>query len=280
MGLDSRQEEGSRAPHELMPRPPTSAVLLAAGRGSRLAPLTDQVHKSLLPIAGRPALARILDEVLARGIDDVVVVTGDKRDAVEAFVRGRWASRVRLVHNERFAEDTNILSTDLGVEALARPEAGYWIIETDLVVEPAGWARIFDVGDGRGSYWITRGRYGPQLTGGALRATDDERVSDLVYSPRFDPAHAGYQKLIGVLYVGADEAPMDRRLRRATMERTIAQYYMMPWVENLPKLPCRARDLEELFAASFNDLETYRDIDRRYASGVAAGAWSERPWTV
>src|SRR5688572_6491870 len=127
---------------------PSNVVLLAAGRGSRLASITQHTHKSLLPVAGQPALQYVIDEVLARPVRDVVIVTGDKHEAIEQFVNSRYAGRVRAAHNERFASDTNILSTEIGVGALARPEDGYLIVETDLIVAPEGWESILDVGTG------------------------------------------------------------------------------------------------------------------------------------
>jgi hypothetical protein len=57
----------------------------------------------------------------------------------------------------------------------------------------------------------------------------------------------------------------DRELRQLGVERTIAQYYMSPWVEHLSQLPCRAVSLGATFAASFNDIETYRQTDERFA---------------
>ena len=245
---------------------PAGVVLLAAGRGSRLNALTGQTHKSLLPVAGKPALRYVLDEIAARGIDDVVVVTGDKREAIEEFVRESYPGRVSLAYNEHFASDTNILSTEIGVSALRSPEHGYLIVETDLVVEPAGWASILDAGIDRDSYWVTRDSYGPSLTGGALQADDSGWVTGLVYAPKYSPLYDGWQKLLGVLYVGSNQVAMDRELRRAGIARSIAQYYMTPWVENLSRLPCRARSLGNHFAASFNDIETYRLIDRQFTA--------------
>jgi len=49
------------------------AMVLAAGRGTRLAPLTDTTPKPLLPVAGRPFLEHILEFLRAGGIEEVVV---------------------------------------------------------------------------------------------------------------------------------------------------------------------------------------------------------------
>jgi NDP-sugar pyrophosphorylase family protein len=250
----------------LKTRAPAGVVLLAAGRGSRLSSLTEQTHKSLLPVAGKPALQYVIEEVLAHQEPEVVIVTGDKREAIEQFVRDRYSGRIRVAYNERYASDTNILSTETGVGALTHPENGYLIVETDLIVAPEGWASILDVGDGSESFWITRGTYGPTLTGGALDADKSGRVTDLVYAPQYTPSYEGYQKLLGMLYVGRNQVTKDRELRQLGIARTIAQYYMTPWVEHLSQLPCRARSLGSIFAASFNDIETYRQTDRDFAA--------------
>lgn len=49
------------------------AMVLAAGRGIRLAPLTDRLPKPLAPVAGRPMIAHVLDFLRSGGIDEVVI---------------------------------------------------------------------------------------------------------------------------------------------------------------------------------------------------------------
>lgn len=232
--------------------------------------LTEHTHKSLLPIAGKPALERAIDEVLARDVAQVVVVTGDKRESVERFVRDRYGDRITLTFNERYASDTNILSTEMGVAALRRPGDGYMIVETDLAIAAAGWEVALDVGDRRRSSWVTQGEYGAHLTGGALRSDATGRVTGLVYAPTYDPAYDGWQKLLGILYVGSEQVEVDRHLRQRGIERSLAQYYMTPWVENLSLLACWARPLGDHFAASFNDAERYREVDELFSARLAA----------
>lgn len=227
-------------------------------------PLTDHCHKSLLAVAGTPALQIILDEVLKAGVEDVVIVVGHRRADIEAFVHGRYGDTVRCVVNERYDEDVNILSVQTGVDALRQSEQGYMIIETDLVMEPRGWRSVLSIEDLGTSFWVTRGRYSRTLTGGVLDADEDGTVRQVVYRPHYDPACEAWRKLLGILYVGSGTVAKDMLLRRQAISKSIAQYYMMPWVENLAQLPCRALDLEDVYAVSYNDEEAYRRADQTY----------------
>ena len=68
-----------------MPIDLPTAVILAAGVARRLAPLTDRTQKSLLPVGGRPILARMLDALAAAGVPRVVIVVGHCADQVAAL---------------------------------------------------------------------------------------------------------------------------------------------------------------------------------------------------
>lgn len=81
-------------------------MLLAAGLGTRLRPLTDKVPKCLVPIHGKPLLAYWLDLLLAGGIERVLVNTHYLADKVQDFCASSlWRSRITLVH------ETTLLGT-------------------------------------------------------------------------------------------------------------------------------------------------------------------------
>lgn len=63
-----------------------SAVVMAAGEGSRLRPLTETWPKPLLPIEGRPVLATLLRELAGAGFERVTVVTGHLAEQIEALL--------------------------------------------------------------------------------------------------------------------------------------------------------------------------------------------------
>ena len=68
--------------------PITTAVVPVAGLATRLRPLTLGVPKALLPVAGRPVIRHIVDELAACGIERVVLVTGDGREGFKAQFAG------------------------------------------------------------------------------------------------------------------------------------------------------------------------------------------------
>lgn len=63
-----------------------AAVVLAAGRGSRLRPFTDGAPKCLFPVNGRPVLEHIFDAITAASIDTVFVVSNHMEDCIAAWL--------------------------------------------------------------------------------------------------------------------------------------------------------------------------------------------------
>ncbi len=94
---------------------PTKAVIVAAGMGRRLNPYTDEMPKCLVPIRGKPMMARQLAAFRAHGIDEVVVVRGYKADVLEAR-RAELGPGVRFVENPDY-QSNNILQSLFKAEA-------------------------------------------------------------------------------------------------------------------------------------------------------------------
>ncbi|MBI3563095.1 MAG: nucleotidyltransferase family protein [Gammaproteobacteria bacterium] len=77
------------------------AILLAAGTGTRLRPITNHTPKCLVPIQGRPLLGYWLDQLLQNGIERILINTHYLPDAVREYVaRSTWRNAIDLVHEE------------------------------------------------------------------------------------------------------------------------------------------------------------------------------------
>lgn len=87
-------------------RPPM-AVILAAGIGTRLSPLTDKTAQSLLSVGGSVILERMIRNCLSCGISQFVMVLGHRADEIKQFINKTFRGiRVTYVINDRY-RDTN-----------------------------------------------------------------------------------------------------------------------------------------------------------------------------
>lgn len=111
-------------------------MILSAGKGSRLLPLTAERPKCLLELAGKTLLDWQLDALLAAGIAEMTVVTGFRPDLVEAVIAGRGPERGRVatVFNPFYHVADNLGSVWMARAAFDRD---CLLLNGDTVVTPA-----------------------------------------------------------------------------------------------------------------------------------------------
>jgi mannose-1-phosphate guanylyltransferase len=105
------------------------AVILAAGAGTRLRPLTNTCPKPMLPIAGRPLLARTLDWLRAVGVAEVALNLHHLPDVVRAGLGDGNAWGMLL----RYSYEPVLLGTAGAVRAIADQHPG-WLDQTFLLI--------------------------------------------------------------------------------------------------------------------------------------------------
>jgi choline kinase len=130
------------------------AIILAAGVGRRLAPLTDHTHKALLPVGGRSLLDRMLASLAACGVEESVLVVGHCQDQVRrAAGSARGGMRISYVVNPAYqqgsirslwcARETMLSESTLVMDAdVLFPER----FLTRLIAAPAPSALLLDRG--------------------------------------------------------------------------------------------------------------------------------------
>lgn len=129
---------GARAP--ALPTP--SAVILAAGRGSRLGALTDGAPKCLAVVGGRALIEHQLDALAAAGVEDVTIVTGYRSGDVRRVV----GPRARYVHNAEWSTTNSLYSLWLAGDQIGDDVI---VLNCDVLFHPDALARVIDAGPNR-----------------------------------------------------------------------------------------------------------------------------------
>ena len=118
------------------------ALILAAGFGNRMKPLTSTTHKTLLTIGGRSIIQRIIDALLVYNISDIVIVTGYMADLLQEHIEQNYPEQnVQYIYNERFAQTNNIYSVALAFEQM-KIDDDILLIESDLIFDPVILGRL------------------------------------------------------------------------------------------------------------------------------------------
>jgi len=109
------------------------AVVLAAGRGTRLAGAGLAVPKGLVEIGGETLVSRSVRLLALRGITDIVLVTGYQAERYEAFALAR--NGVRCIYNKCFEEMGSLESLRCALEAVNSP---FLLLDSDILYESRG----------------------------------------------------------------------------------------------------------------------------------------------
>jgi choline kinase len=117
------------------------AIILSAGQGRRLMPLTSNMAKCCLPLHGVSILEWQLSQIAKCDIDEVVVVTGFAYEMVDAIVDRVRGIRVRTLHNPMFAHTDN-----LGTcwEARFEMDGPFVLMNGDTLFEAAALQKLLD----------------------------------------------------------------------------------------------------------------------------------------
>lgn len=118
----------------------TKAVLLAAGRGTRMRELTSELPKPMIAVRGKPILLHIVEGLRAAGVTDVLIVVGYRAEVVRQFFGDGAARAVRMTYATQIEQN----GTGKVVE-LARAFVGddpFVLSYGDILIEPSNYRRL------------------------------------------------------------------------------------------------------------------------------------------
>jgi choline kinase len=109
-------------------------VILAAGAGSRLKPLTDRTPKCLLKVGVKCILERTIKNLLATNNSEIIIVTGYLENKIREFLRERFPHlKITYIYNEFYASTNNIYSLWLAKDAVLGDDM--MMMDSDIVFD-------------------------------------------------------------------------------------------------------------------------------------------------
>jgi dTDP-glucose pyrophosphorylase len=148
------------------------AVILAAGKGSRMKELTNELPKPMLTIQGKPILEHILLGLRTAGIRDIFIVTGHKADSIENYFGDghRWDAHIK--YGRQVVQDGTGKAPELARDFVGADD--FLLTYGDILVNPHPYAslvRRFQSGAFAGVVSVTGGT---DVTKGAINFFDEQ----------------------------------------------------------------------------------------------------------
>ena len=203
--------------------PITTALLLAAGTGTRLQPLTDDCPKCLTEVCGVPILGRLVSCLIAQGFRRLVVAVGYRSEQIRNYLESHASGlTVDFVNCPEYATTNNIYSLWRAREHIREP---FVLIESDLVFDShlLGLMRVRDR--------IAVGCFSSQLIGTTVAINEFGRVLSFRVGADPDASRLGY-KTVNVYSLSTETwQEVVRRLDRRIAAGRVHDYYEVVFSE-------------------------------------------------
>jgi dTDP-glucose pyrophosphorylase len=148
------------------------AVILAAGKGTRMRELTTDLPKPMLQVQGKPILQHILEGIRGAGISQFCIVTGYRADVVESFFGDGSRFATSISYARQAVQDGTGKAPELA-KSFAGTDA-FLLTYGDILVRPETYQRMverFNSGDFAGLITVTRGQ---DVSKGAINFFDEQ----------------------------------------------------------------------------------------------------------
>lgn len=263
------------------------AILIAAGRGKRLGPHTEDIPKCMVQVGARPILGWVWQALRAAGIEELIVIRGYRGDVLEAFAR-QLVPEVRFVDNREWQTNNVLLSLACARAYLDRP---CLISYSDILFTPAV-AQVAAASDAEIALVIDR-EFRAIYQGRTEHPLDEGEVSDLMpdgsvarVGKRALPASEAVGEFIGLTKLGVRGVATVARTLDALAHRydgrehepfQRATAYRNAYLTDLwQELIDRGIRIDPVFiAGSWREIDTGQDLDRaRYLLESSPGEWS------
>ena len=117
-----------------------TAVIMAAGMGTRFGNMTEKIPKGFIPFKGKPMVVRSIETLIACGIERIIIGTGYKKEAYEELAK--QYPQIQCVYSPRYAETNSMYTLFNNRAAIGNDD--FLLLESDLVFEQRAIRELID----------------------------------------------------------------------------------------------------------------------------------------
>ncbi len=148
------------------------AVILAAGKGTRMRELTNELPKPMLRVQGKPILEHIVAGLVSAGVREIFIVTGWKAEVIESYFGDGSKWGVRIAFGRQTVQNGTGKAAEPAKEFIG--QSPFILTYGDILVKPETYAQMihrFNEGPFSGVITVTKGE---DVTKGGLDFFDDQ----------------------------------------------------------------------------------------------------------
>ncbi|MBS1640273.1 MAG: phosphocholine cytidylyltransferase family protein [Bacteroidetes bacterium] len=241
-----------------------SAIILAAGVGTRLKPLTNQIPKPLVKVTDKTILHNALGHLEKIGIENVIIVTGYLNNILHDNI-GFFYKKMKItyINNEKYHNTNSMYSLLLGLNKIKNDNV--IILEGDVFFEYS----ILEGMSDNDIVWI--GDSSIKSMDGCYLISKNNKVAEIKILNKDEMKNDGevvYSKSVGLLTLRAKQVPnIIAMLQRGIKEKKEKLYYDLIIAENIKNLDITLHDIAGKKWFEIDSVEDLKICQRIFSDG-------------
>lgn len=245
------------------------AIIMAAGKGSRLGNLTEDKPKCFLEIKGSKLIEYNIGLLHANGIEDIVIVTGYMHEKIEQLFGN--CKGIRFVYNP-FYEFMNVLGSFFMAQNSLKDYEDTVYLHADTLCAPKMFKKMLD-------------SEGDMVLPVDFKQCDEEAMKvktkdgKLTAISKQIPCEEGEGEFIGIAKISGNILPAVKKAAVKLMEQKVFQAYFEGAIEELikeEKWCLQTMAMGEYFWGEIDFLEDYRQVERNIPEELVAIALKDK----
>ena len=235
------------------------AVILAAGMGTRLNPLTNKRPKCLIEVNGESILKTGLKHLSHQGIEETVIVVGYAKEQIIEEIGSKFNSmKISYIENNIFDKTNNMYSLWLARNYI---EGGCILIEGDVVFQEEILSKLLKSDEER-SYWLVD-KFSKEMNGCMIKTKPDGLIQDIrIIRGKLTDVEPNSFKSVGILKITPEFGRhLSQWLSRSVTDENVNIYYDLVISENISNYPVYILDVNGLKWFEIDDIDDLRKAE-------------------